>query len=105
MSEAYNGNMLEGANNRPRPILVISPKEFLFKYIRYLPWIIGSVLLFCFFAYIKIRYTTQIYEVKASLLIKNDNSLTGSSKDQRFSDLFMEQDNINLDNEIQILKS
>jgi capsular exopolysaccharide synthesis family protein len=89
---------------RENNLWTVGPKEFIFKYLHYLPWIIISCLLFLVFAYIKIRYTTQIYQVQSSLLINNDHS-SQSGKDERFDELFLSQGNSNLKNEIEILKS
>jgi tyrosine-protein kinase Etk/Wzc len=82
-------------------------KEFLARYLKYLPWIIISVAIFVVIAYIKIRYSTPIYSVQSSLLIKNENEQMGGSsgKDISFSELFMSQGNINLSNEMEILRS
>lgn len=82
----------------------LGPKEFLFKYLRYLPWIAVSAVVFLVIGYLKIRYTDPIYHVQASLLIKNDNEGVGG-RDQRFGDLFMSQGSVNLNNEIEILRS
>ena len=83
-------------------------KDFLFKYLRYLPWIITSVVLFLVLAYIKIRYTVPTYHVQSSLLIKDDNgraNLGGGGKDEKFDELFLNQGSVNLSNEIEILRS
>jgi capsular exopolysaccharide synthesis family protein len=82
----------------------ISPREFLFRYLWLIPWILISAFVFLVLAYIKVRYTTQIYQVKSSLLIKNDQD-GGGGKDPRFEELFMAQGNVNLNNEVEILKS
>ncbi|MDO6434166.1 polysaccharide biosynthesis tyrosine autokinase [Flavitalea sp. BT771] len=83
----------------------ISPREFIFRYLWLIPWILISAFVFIVLAYIKVRYTTQIYQVKASLLIKNDRDNGGGGKDPRFEELFMAQGNVNLNNEVEILKS
>lgn len=44
----------------------ISPKEFLFKYIRFSPWIILSVVAFLVAAYIKLRYTLPFMWLRVS---------------------------------------
>src|ERR1041385_357489 len=79
------------------------PKEFVFKYLKYVPWIVLSLALFLFLAYIKIRYSTNIYRVSSSVLIKNDQN--SKQSDPRFQDLFMPGTITNLSNEIEILKS
>src|SRR6185312_7441793 len=65
---------------------------------------------FLIIAYIKVRYTTQIFRVQSSLLIQNDmaamgGGANGNSKDAKFEELFMTPDAQNLSNEIEVLKS
>ncbi|HEV9038510.1 MAG TPA: polysaccharide biosynthesis tyrosine autokinase [Puia sp.] len=91
-------------DGRATNMLTEGPKEFLFKYLHYLPWIILSCALFLVGAYVKIRYTTQIYSVQSSLLIKNDQENQGG-QEARFDQLLMSGNNVNLKNEIEILKS
>src|ERR1700754_4369440 len=85
----------------------LDPREFLAKYLKYLPWIIVSATIFIVLAYIKIRYSTPIYSMQSSLLIKNENDQgsNSSGKDISFNELFMNQGSVNLSNEMQILKS
>lgn len=82
-------------------------KEFLFNYLRYLPGVMISAGIFLVLAFIKIRYTAPVYRVQSSLLIKNENQRGGSGggKDARFDELFMNQGTVNLNNEIEILRS
>jgi tyrosine-protein kinase Etk/Wzc len=83
-----------------------SPKELIFRYLRYAPWVIVSVLFFLMLAYLKIRWTTQIFQVQSSLLVKNEQDFPQSSKGDRFSDMiFLPQQDVNLRNEMAILKS
>ena len=90
---------------------VAGPKDFIFRYLPYLPLLLISVAFFMVIAYIKVRYTTQIFKVQSSLLIQNDMTTGGSasggggSKDEKFEELFMSQDGLNLSNEIQVLRS
>ncbi|MDP4150483.1 MAG: polysaccharide biosynthesis tyrosine autokinase [Bacteroidota bacterium] len=82
----------------------IGPKDFIMKYFRYLPWLVLSLALFMVIAYTKIRYTPQIFRVQSSLMIQNDQNNMGG-KDQRFDELFMNQQSANLSNETEILRS
>jgi len=81
------------------------PKEFIFKYLKYLPWVVITLALFLTLAYLKVRYATSIYRVQSSLLIKNDDHSEDRAPDARFDELFMSQGVTNLSNEIEILKS
>jgi tyrosine-protein kinase Etk/Wzc len=109
ISEKNNELTAIGPDKRSKRTWAIGPKDFIFKYLRYLPWVVLSTALFLFIAYIKIRYSVQIYMVQSSLLIKNDRQSGGGgggdSKDMRFDELFMSQGSANLSNEIEILKS
>lgn len=90
---------------------VDGPKDFIFKYLHYVPLLLVSVAFFLVIAYVKVRYTTQIFRVQASLLIQNDNGTTGAgsngggAKDEQFEELFLTRDALNLSNEIEVLKS
>src|SRR5580658_4858978 len=79
-------------------------KEFIFKYLKYLPWVLLTLALFLTLAYLKVRYSTSIYRVQSSLLIKDDHTENRAS-DARFDELFNSQGVSNLSNEIEILKS
>jgi tyrosine-protein kinase Etk/Wzc len=78
-----------------------SPREFLIKHLRYIPWLVVSLLLFLTLAYIKLRYTPVIYLVQSKLLIKKESK---GSQD-KLADLFLTNESQNLNDEIQILKS
>lgn len=88
-----------------RNTLHTDAREFIVKYVKYLPWIVVCVVVALVCAYIRVRYATPIYHVQASLLINQDEMNTGNSKDSRFQDLFMSQNTNNIKNEIEILKS
>jgi tyrosine-protein kinase Etk/Wzc len=113
MNESANGN---GNGNmhvyvKTSNPWVAGPKDFIFKYLPYVPLLLVSVVFFLVIAYIKVRYTTQIFKVQSSLLIKNDagvaggGSSGGGAKDERFEELFLTRDALNLSNEIEVLKS
>jgi len=99
-----NGIASQQFNRRDRPNWIMSPKEFVFKYLYYLPWVGICVFFFLFLAYIKIRYSVPVYRVQSSLLIKSDRN-GGSEKDERFEELFMAQGTTNLSNETEIIRS
>lgn len=100
---AITSNVLETPENK----FSVNPKELVAKYLKYLPWVVISVIVFLVLAYIKIRYSTPMYSIQSSLLIKNENDQGGggSGKDISFNELFMNQNSINLSNEMEILKS
>ncbi|GGB08666.1 GumC family protein [Puia dinghuensis] len=104
MSEITNEVPIQPATNanNEKPAS-INLKEFIFKYLRYLPWVVLSGLIGLVAAYLKIRYTVPVYHVQSSMLIKNEGG--GGMRDPRFDELFMSPGNSNLNNEIQILRS
>jgi len=105
MSEKENKSEIPEYTTKKDNRWNISPREFIFRYLWVVPWIIVSAVVLLVLAYIKVRYTTQIFQVKSSLLIKNDQDNNGGGKDPRFADLFMAQGTVNLSNEVEILKS
>ena len=76
----------------------VGPREFIFKYIKYLPWLLASIAIALGLAYLKIRYMPRIYHVQSSMLIKSDRP--GSGQNDRFSEMFMNPGVSNLSNEI-----
>lgn len=79
-------------------------KEFFQRYIRYLPWLILSIVLCIVIAFVKLRYEVPIYSVFGKMLMKNQASISSNSEN-RFADLFGGQNSQNLNDEIEQLKS
>jgi tyrosine-protein kinase Etk/Wzc len=80
----------------------ISVKDLFYKYLRFLPFFLLSVSLMLFAAYVYLRYSTDIFLVKGTIMIKNDNPQGGRDK---LDQIFMSDDNRNIQNEIEIVKS
>lgn len=82
----------------------IDPKEFLIRHLKYLPWIILSVVVFLFLGYLQLRYAIPIYSAESSLLINSDNShVNGSDK---FQELFINNNSDQkIQDQIEIIKS
>lgn len=78
-------------------------KEFIFKYLRYWPMLLAFVLIAFVLAFLKIRYSTPIYNVKGSLFINKENKNNASG--EALENMFMFPSNLNLKNELEILKS
>jgi tyrosine-protein kinase Etk/Wzc len=90
--------------NQQNNQLKVSPREVIFKYLRYLPWVIISVIVMLLLAYIKLRYSTSIYSVSGKILVvRNNNRAAGGDK---FDDIFMMQGaSNNLNDEIELIES
>ncbi|MCD7971403.1 MAG: Wzz/FepE/Etk N-terminal domain-containing protein [Candidatus Azobacteroides sp.] len=79
----------------------ISIKQLFFKYLSYWKWILASLFIFLVLAFIYIKASSPIYEVKSSLLIKD-----GKSTDNDFiSQLNLFSGSKKTDNEVEILSS
>ena len=80
-----------------------SPREFLLRYIKYLPWILISLAVALVLAKVKLRYATPIYKADSRFLIKKETPYGHS--DGKFDDIFMGGSAQNVYNEIEIIKS
>jgi tyrosine-protein kinase Etk/Wzc len=92
----------------PKPVSswILGPKDFLFKYLHYLPWILICGSFFLILAYLKVRFSTPIFRVQSSILVKNEQEGGGGGHgNPQFDDLFNSEGSINLNNEVQVLKS
>lgn len=80
----------------------------IFKYLIYWPWFAASIILFLALGYLYIRKSTPVYQVNASVLIKEDNSRGGNSSKNPLASLgnmgMISMTN-NFDNELEILNS
>ncbi|PZR11678.1 MAG: hypothetical protein DI539_20455 [Flavobacterium psychrophilum] len=83
--------------------LSISPREIMSKYMRYLPWLIVSVLITLTAAYVKLRYSTSTYNTSGKLLVTTQSPYGGGS--EKFDDIFMMQRADKINDEIEIIKS
>ncbi len=92
----------------PKPVTswILGPKDFLFKYLHYLPWILVCGSFFLVLAYLKVRFSTPIFRVQSSILVKNEQGEGGGARgNQQFEDIFSSEGSVNLNNEIEVLKS
>lgn len=78
-----------------------------FKYMAYWPWFVASVLVCCIGCYIYLRYQAPVYNITASVLIKEEDKKGGgaSSPMSAIQDLGMFSMTSNFDNEVEILRS
>ncbi|MBK8567484.1 MAG: polysaccharide biosynthesis tyrosine autokinase [Saprospiraceae bacterium] len=84
----------------------IDPKEFLFKYIlRYWYIYFLCIIIATVGSRLYLRYTIPLYQAKCTLLIKNDSQNSGLSEEKLLGSLGIINQDKNMENEIQILKS
>lgn len=81
----------------------------IFKYLIYWPWFVASLIVFLALGYLYIRKSTPVYQIDASVLIKEDNSRGGLSNAKNplgsLSGMGLISMTNNFDNEIEILNS
>jgi tyrosine-protein kinase Etk/Wzc len=77
-------------------------REFIARYVRYLPWIIASVILSLLVAYVYLRYTTPVFQASGKMMLKKQ---TANSARDRFDDIFVLQGTSNVADEIEQMKS
>lgn len=81
----------------------------IFKYLIYWPWFVASLIIFLALGYLYIRKSTPVYQIDASVLIKEDNSRGGLSNAKNplgsLNAMGMISMTNNFDNEIEILNS
>lgn len=94
--------MEEQINSSKSELWNISVKDLFFKYVRFLPFFLLSVSIMLFAAYLYLRWSTDIYLVRGTIMIKSDNNQGRSDK---LDELFMSNNNNNIQNEIEIIKS
>ncbi|HEU4575137.1 MAG TPA: polysaccharide biosynthesis tyrosine autokinase [Chitinophagaceae bacterium] len=80
----------------------LSVKDLFFKYIRFIPWFIISLALALIVAYTYLRYATPVYSSAGTLLIKTDEP---STSDEKLQQLFLTDENQNIQNEMEVLRS
>jgi tyrosine-protein kinase Etk/Wzc len=81
----------------------LSFKDVLYKYLRFLPLFVISLALSLLVAYVYLRYTDPVYRSSGALIVKEDKS--GGGGDDRFQQMFVLDNSINIKNEIEIIKS
>ena len=83
----------------------ISLRESIEKYVRYWPWFALCALLAIFIAYVKLRYSTKIYESNATILVQNpeEDKVLKGLESFGGSPLFSEK--ISLENEMSLFKT
>ena len=80
-------------------------KEILFRYLIHWPWIAFSLLVCVGLAWLYLRYTAPVYNITASVLIKDEEKSSKSSNLTDLEDLGFITSTSNFDNEMEILHS
>ncbi|WP_150452028.1 GumC family protein [Arenibacter lacus] len=78
-------------------------KEELLKYLAYWPWFLGTVVLAILLAFFYLKYTTPTYQSTAKIRIIDESKEMNIATDAM--SLLSGRSQVNLDNEIEVLKS
>ncbi len=92
--------LLSGQPVKEKP--KFTPKEFLFKYLVYLPLFMASAAIAVTIAYLYLRYQVPYYNSSVSILVKDDKNAQPSDA---LNEIVLFKPKTNLANEIEILKS
>src|SRR5580658_6674705 len=85
---------------------MVAPKEFIFKYLKYLPWVLVCAAIGLAIAYLKVRWTPPVYHVQSSMLVEQEASENPKADDPKFQDMFVVTGSMNnIQNEVAILRS
>lgn len=78
--------------------------EIVMKYLSHWKWFVLSLVISISLCFLYLRYTTPIYQVKTSVMIKDDRR-GGGTEMRAFQSLGMIDVNNNVDNELEVLKT
>ena len=102
MIEGKNGKNIEQSEEQ------VNIQEILFRYLIHWPWFIVSVIICIACAWGYLRLTTPVYNITATVLIKDEKKGGGASMSSELEkmglDGFVSSSN-NVDNEIEVLRS
>ena len=77
-------------------------RDMFYKYVRFLPYFIFSVALALLAAFLYLRYTVPVYNVGGTMLIKSEQP---AGRGDGFDELFGNNQALNMQSEIEVLKS
>ena len=83
-------------------------RTLLFKYIIHWPWFVGAVLLCLVGAWFYLHWATPIYNISATVLIKDEKKGGGSGVSSELEDMGLSglmTSSKNIDNELEVLRS
>ena len=98
----YDNNMNELDEEK------VNYQELLFKYIIHWPWFVGTVVVFLLGAWLYLRMATPVYNISATVLIKDDKKGGGAGMASELENLGLDgliSSSQNIDNEIEVLRS
>lgn len=95
----YENNMNEQDEEK------INYQELLFRYIIHWPWFVASVLVCLIGAWVYLHFQTPVYQISASIMIKDDKKGGGSTDLENLGIGGVITSTQSIDNEIEVLRS
>ena len=96
---SYENNMNELDEEK------VNYQELLFRYIIHWPWFVASVLICLIGAWVYLHFQTPVYQVSASIMIKDDKKGGGSTDLENLGIGGVITSTQSIDNEIEVLRS
>ena len=96
------------AKFREQPEEQLNIQEILFRYLIHWPWFVVSVIICIAFAWGYLRLTTPIYNISATVMIKDDKKGGGANMSSELEKMGLDgfvSSSSNIDNEIEVLSS
>ena len=98
-----NVENLSISSEQGRQAQAVSPREIVLKYLPFLPWVIASVILCLAIAFLKLRYSPNIYNVTSTILVKDPSGSAG--RPDMMEEMLFASPNKNINDEIQMIRS
>lgn len=96
---SYDNNMNEQDEEK------INYQELLFRYIIHWPWFVASVLICLIGAWTYLHFQTPVYQISASIMIKDDKKGGGSTDLENLGIGGVITSTQSIENEIEVLRS
>ena len=98
-----NEGKFNGDLNLDQKKHLVSPRELVLRYLPYLPWVLASIFLFIALAWVKLRYSPNVYSVYGTIMIADQSANAMGS--EKLDDLLSVDIRRSLNDEIQVIKS
>lgn len=96
---SYDNNMSEQDEEK------VDYRELLFRYIIHWPWFVASIMVCLIVAWVYLHFQTPVYQVSASIMIKDDKKSGGSTDLENLGIGGVITSTQSIDNEIEVLRS
>ncbi|MFN5423456.1 MAG: GumC family protein [bacterium] len=96
----------ETINTKVKAAVEFSPREYIFKYLYLLPWLILGVVIAYGVTYTRLRYINPIYSASGKVLIKTDKPVGSSGSGDKLGDIITTTVSTKaMDDQIELIRS